>query len=131
MTFRERFLAGKAEFDEIFDLTDEWNESDDTITLREYLGLTVEEEDIWVSDSDDALEDFMIRERTRKIFFTDLDGTLLNDKKEISPSMRTVLSDILHAGHAIVISTGRVLPSALRQANRLHRDRRPDGQSAR
>ena len=48
-------MAGDAEFDEIFDLTDEWNMSDDTITLREYLGLTVEEEDIWVTESDEAL----------------------------------------------------------------------------
>ena len=122
MTFRERFMAGEAEFDEIFDLTDEWNMSDDTITLREYLGLTVEEEDIWVSDSDEALEEFMIRERTRKIFFADLDGTLLNDQKQITPAMRAVLNDIRSAGHLIVITTGRVLPSALRQAKKLGLD---------
>lgn len=122
MTFRERFMAGEAEFDEIFDLTDEWNMSDDTITLREYLGLTVEEEDIWVSDSDEALEEFMIQERTRKIFFADLDGTLLNDQKQITPAMRAVLDDIRAAGHLIVITTGRVLPSALRQAKKLGLD---------
>ena len=47
MTFRERFMAGKADFEEIFDLTDEWNFSDETCTLREYLGLTAEGEGIW------------------------------------------------------------------------------------
>lgn len=66
MKFRERFMNGEAEFEEIFDLTDEWNFSDETCTLREYLGLTAEEEDIWISESDDALETFMIRERDKK-----------------------------------------------------------------
>ena len=63
MTFRERFMNGETEFEEIFDLTDQWNFSDDLRTLREFLGLTAEEEDIWISDSDEALEEFMIKER--------------------------------------------------------------------
>ena len=33
-----------------------------------------------------------------KIFFTDLDGTLLNDKKEITPGNRTAISEALSAG---------------------------------
>lgn len=53
----------EAEFDEIFDLTDKWNFSDETCTLREFLGLNAEEEDIWISESDDALEQFMEQER--------------------------------------------------------------------
>lgn len=63
MKFRERFMNNEAEFEEIFDLTDEWNFGDDPCTLREYLGLTAEEEDIWISESDEALEEFMYRER--------------------------------------------------------------------
>ena len=63
MTFRERFMNGETDFDEIFDLTDQWNFSDDLRTLREFLGLTAEEEDIWISDSDEALEEFMTKER--------------------------------------------------------------------
>lgn len=43
MTFRERFMNHEAEFDEIFDLTDKWNFSDETCTLREFLGLNAEE----------------------------------------------------------------------------------------
>lgn len=66
MKFRERFMNGEAEFDEIFDLTDKWNFSDETCTLRVYLGLTAEEEDIWISDSDEALEEFMLQERSQK-----------------------------------------------------------------
>ena len=63
MTFRERFMNHEAELDEIFDLTDKWNFSDETCTLREFLGLNAEEEDIWISESDDALEQFMEQER--------------------------------------------------------------------
>lgn len=63
MTFRERFMNYEAKFDEIFDLTDKWNFSDETCTLREFLGLNAEEEDIWISESDDALEQFMEQER--------------------------------------------------------------------
>ncbi len=61
--FRERFMNGETEFDEIFDLTDEWNFSDTTVTLREYLGLTADEEDVWISESDEALEELMLKER--------------------------------------------------------------------
>ena len=65
MTFRERYMRQEAAFDEIFDLTDQWNESEDPSTLREYLGLTVEEEDVWVSESDEALEALMEKERAQ------------------------------------------------------------------
>ena len=82
MKFRERYLTGKADFEEIFDLTDQWNFSDEACTLREFLGLTAEEEDVWISESDEALQELMEKEKNRKIFFTDLDGTLLNDAKE-------------------------------------------------
>lgn len=63
MTFRERFMSGQTDFEEIFTLTDQWNFSDDPRTLREFLGLTAEEEDVWISDSDEALEELMNRER--------------------------------------------------------------------
>ena len=65
MKFRERYMRHEAQFDEIFDLTDKWNFSDETCTLREYLGLTAEEEDIWISECDEALEELMNRERDR------------------------------------------------------------------
>lgn len=66
MKFRERYMNHEAEFDEIFDLTDEWNFSDETCTLREYLGLTAQEEDVWISESDEALELLMEQERGGK-----------------------------------------------------------------
>ncbi len=55
----------------------------------------------------------------KRILFTDLDGTLLNDEKQISPGNQAAIDEALAAGHAIVISTGRSLPSALALAERL------------
>ncbi len=67
MKFRERYMKGETEFEEIYDLTDEWNFSDETCTLREYLGLTAEEEDVWISESDEALEELMEKERVKLV----------------------------------------------------------------
>ena len=37
--FKERYLAGEIEFEEIDDYVDEWNNSDDIRTLAQFLGL--------------------------------------------------------------------------------------------
>lgn len=63
MTFKELYLAGEIEFDEIEAYTSKWKFSDDTRTLREYLGLNEEEEDAWISVSDEALEDMLSKQR--------------------------------------------------------------------
>ena len=47
--FKEKYLAGEIEFEEIDDYSQEWGFSDEPVTLREYLGLNAEEEDAWVS----------------------------------------------------------------------------------
>lgn len=47
----------------------------------------------------------------KKIFFTDLDGTLLNDEKEITPKTREVLARITQMGHYLVFISGRPLMS--------------------
>ena len=54
-----------------------------------------------------------------KILFTDLDGTLLNDQKQISKGNLTAIHKALDCGHKIVISTGRALISARKQAETL------------
>ena len=56
------------------------------------------------------------------IFFTDLDETLLSSDKSISPGNKAALEEVLAGGHAVCISTGRALPSALRQARFLGLD---------
>lgn len=48
-----------------------------------------------------------------KIFFFDLDGTLLTSEKKISPATRTALDNFTAAGNRFVICTGRALDSAI------------------
>ncbi len=54
-----------------------------------------------------------------KILFTDLDGTLLNDKKEITAGNQQAINEALAQGHKIVVCTGRPLASGLHIAKRL------------
>lgn len=46
-----------------------------------------------------------------KILFADLDGTLLNDKKEITPLTLQTLKEWTDKGHKLVLCTGRALDS--------------------
>ncbi len=55
----------------------------------------------------------------RKALFTDLDGTLLNSKSEISSGNRAAIEALRNAGHHIILTTGRPLASALKQAKAL------------
>lgn len=54
-----------------------------------------------------------------KILFTDLDGTLLDDRKEIGAENRAAIHRALLAGHKIVITTGRALSSAAKLCEEL------------
>lgn len=49
---------------------------------------------------------------TKKILFTDLDGTLLNDKHQVSEGNCKAIKKALANGHKIVIATGRPIASA-------------------
>ncbi len=51
--------------------------------------------------------------KKKKIFFTDLDGTLLNDAKEITPKTKEALDYIVKNGHCITLISGRPIPSVL------------------
>lgn len=55
----------------------------------------------------------------KKILFLDLDGTLLNDRKEITPGNRAAIERAMGMGHQVVVTSGRPLQSALLQARRL------------
>ena len=57
-----------------------------------------------------------------KALFLDLDGTLLDDQKNITAGNRRAIEDMLAAGHKCIITTGRPLFSALIQAHRLGLD---------
>lgn len=62
-TFKEKYLAGEIPFEEIDQYTSQWGYSDTTMTLREYLGLNEEEEDVWIEESDEALQDLLDRQK--------------------------------------------------------------------
>lgn len=53
--FKEQYLAGEIDFEEIDDYSYAWGMSDEECTLAQYLGLNAEEEDAWVSQSEEAL----------------------------------------------------------------------------
>ena len=61
--FKDKYLAGEVSFEVIDDYSQEWGFSDETVTLREYLGLNVEEEDAWVSVGDEALKELLDKQR--------------------------------------------------------------------
>lgn len=50
----------------------------------------------------------------KKLFAFDIDGTLLNDKKEILPSTKKAIQKLLKLNHVVVLSTGR-LPMQTRE----------------
>lgn len=55
----------------------------------------------------------------KKILFMDLDGTLLNDEKEITPGNMAAIREALRQGHKIVITSGRATVSALTFAEKM------------
>ncbi len=59
MTFKEKYLAGEIEFEDIDDYIEAWGMSDDVRTLAQYLGLNADEEDIWIEQSDEALKEML------------------------------------------------------------------------
>ena len=58
---------------------------------------------------------------SEKILFTDLDGTLLNSAKKVSPGMQLLLSKMVLEGNRLVLTSGRALPSVLKVASALSR----------
>lgn len=61
---------------------------------------------------------------TYKILFSDLDATLLNDKKEIEAGVKEAIDTLLCQGDFFAICTGRPLASARAVASRTGLDRR-------
>lgn len=61
--FKERYLAGEIDFEEIDEYSYQWGMGDDERTLAQYLGLNAEEEDAWVSISEDALREMLDKQK--------------------------------------------------------------------
>lgn len=64
-TYKELYLAGEIEFEAIDDYSYEWGMSDDERTLAQYLGLNADEEDAWVSVSEDALKELLDKQKRK------------------------------------------------------------------
>ena len=58
-TYKELYLAGEIDFEEIDEYSYQWGMSDDERTLAQYLGLNADEEDAWVSIGEDALKSLL------------------------------------------------------------------------
>lgn len=58
-------------------------------------------------------------DRHGSILFSDMDGTLLNDKKELTPATKTALDAFFARGGRLVLSSGRPLNSILEVAGQL------------
>lgn len=56
----------------------------------------------------------------KKVLFFDLDGTLLNDEKTISPRTRQALEACVNQGHIFAISSGRAYSSIVKIVERLN-----------
>ena len=66
------------------------------------------------------LERYIPYEKDAKsVLFFDLDGTLLNDEKTISPRTRAALEACVAKGHTFVISSGRAYSSIIKIVERL------------
>lgn len=50
----------------------------------------------------------------KKILFTDLDGTLLDDNKQVSEGNQAAIQRLLDAGHCLVVTTGRPVKSGFK-----------------
>lgn len=61
--FKEEYLAGEIEFEEIDDYVYDWGMDESAGTLRDYLGLNEEEEDAWVSVGEEALKELLDRQK--------------------------------------------------------------------
>ena len=63
MNFKEQNLKGLIPFEAIDEYTHKWGMSDDERTLCNYLGLNAEEEDAWVSVSEEALYELLEKQK--------------------------------------------------------------------
>lgn len=64
--FKEKYLAGEIDFETIDDYVYEWGMDESAGTLREYLGLSEEEEDAWVSVGEEALLELLEKQIGKK-----------------------------------------------------------------
>lgn len=55
----------------------------------------------------------------KKVLVLDIDGTLVNSKKEITPATAQAINDIMSRGHQVMLASGRPLPGMRRFSREL------------
>jgi len=55
--FKELYLAAEVEFEELDRFVSKWKFSEENTPLREYLGINGDEEDVWIEEGDEALQE--------------------------------------------------------------------------
>lgn len=58
-------------------------------------------------------------ERNEKVLVLDIDGTLTNSRKEITPCTREAIQDIMRKGHKVILASGRPTPGMRRYEQEL------------
>lgn len=58
-------------------------------------------------------------EQKEKVLVLDIDGTLTNSKKEITPSTKAAIQDIMKKGHKVILASGRPTPGMRRYEQEL------------
>ena len=58
-------------------------------------------------------------ERNEKVLVLDIDGTLTNSRKEITPSTREAIQNIMKKGHKVILASGRPTPGMRRYEQEL------------
>lgn len=60
----------------------------------------------------------------KKVLVLDIDGTLVNSAKEITPATKQAIESILDRGHQVMLASGRPFPGMRRFAGELELDKR-------
>lgn len=63
-------------------------------------------------------------EQTKKVLVLDIDGTLTNSKKEITPATKAAIMDIMEKGHKVILASGRPTPGMRRYEKELELEQR-------
>ena len=57
--------------------------------------------------------------RNEKVLVLDIDGTLTNSRKEITPSTKEAIQDVMRRGHKVILASGRPTPGMRRYEQEL------------
>lgn len=59
------------------------------------------------------------KQMNKKVLVLDIDGTLTNSKKEITPATKEAITDVMKRGHKVILASGRPTPGMRRYEQEL------------